>query len=170
MGAAVRDHCQGLYEFAEAEGQLLTLLVFLVFGAVLVPDMARLFDGSVVLYGLLSLSVVRIVPAWLSMLGLNLSWHTIAFVGWFGPRGLASILFGLLIVERSAIMSIDLVFAIVVFTVLVSILAHGLTATPGAAWYARHADTMRDEPDIPELQPTSKMPLRFGSISSNHDA
>ena len=170
LGAAVRNHCQGLYEFAEAEGQLLTLLVFLVFGAVLIPDMARLFDGSVVLYGLLSLSVIRIVPAWLSMLGLSLSWHTIAFVGWFGPRGLASILFGLLIVERSAIMSADLVFAVVVFTVLVSILAHGLTATQGAAWYARHTDTMRDEPDIPELQPTSEMPLRFGPISSNRDA
>jgi NhaP-type Na+/H+ or K+/H+ antiporter len=170
LGAAVRDHCQGLYEFAEAEGQLLTLLVFLVFGAVLVPDMSGSFDINVVLYGLLSLSVIRILPAWLSLLGLNLSWHTIAFVGWFGPRGLASILFGLLIVERSAIMSTDFVFAVVVFTVLVSIVAHGLTAIPGAAWYARHADTMRDEPDIPELQPTSEMPLRFRSISSNRDA
>ncbi len=170
LGAAVRDHCQGLYEFAEAEGQLLTLLVFLVFGAVLVPDMAGLFDGRVVLYGLLSLSVVRIVPVWLSLLGLNLSWHTIAFVGWFGPRGLASILFGLLIVEGSAIMSTDLVFAVVVFTVLVSIVAHGLTAIPGATWYARHADKMRDEPDTPELQLTSEMPLRLGSISSVHDA
>lgn len=170
LGAAVRDHCQGLYEFAEAEGQLLTLLVFLVFGAVLVPDMSVLFDGSVVLYALLSLSVIRIVPAWLSLLGLNLSWRTVAFVGWFGPRGLASILFGLLIVERSAIMSADLVFSVVVFTVLISIFVHGLTATPGATWYARHADTMRDEPGIPELQPTSEMPLRFRPISSNRDA
>ncbi len=170
LGAAVRDHCQGLYEFAEAEGQLLTLLVFLVFGAVLLPELSGLFDGSVALYGLLSLTVIRIVPVWLSLLGLKLSWHTLAFVGWFGPRGLASILFGLLIVERSAIMSTDLVFGVVVFTVLVSILAHGLTAIPGAAWYARHADTMRNEPNIPELQPTSEMPLRFRSVSSNRDA
>lgn len=170
LGAAVRDHCQGLYAFAEAEGQLLTLLVFLVFGAVLVPQMSGLFSGSVLLYGLLSLSVIRIVPVWLSLFGLKLSWPTVAFVGWFGPRGLASILFGLLIVERSAIMSTDLIFSIVVLTVLMSIVAHGLTAIPGAAWYARHADTMRDKPDTPELQPTSEVPLRFGSIMSNRDA
>lgn len=170
LGAAVRDHCRGLYEFAEAEGQLLTLLVFLVFGAILIPKMVGLFDGNVVLYGLLSLSVIRIVPVWLSLLGLNLSWHTVAFVGWFGPRGLASILFGLLIVERSAITSADPIFAIVVFTVLVSIVAHGLTAIPGAAWYARHADTMREKPHTPELQPTSELPLRFPSSSSSRHA
>lgn len=170
LGAAVRDHCRGLYQFAEAEGQLLTLLVFLVFGAVLVPDMAAFFDVRVVLYGLLSLSVVRTVPVWLSLLGLTLRWQTIAFVGWFGPRGLASILFGLLIVEGSAIMSTDLVFAVVVFTVLMSIVAHGLTAIPGATWYARHADKMRDELDAPELQLTSEMPLRLGPMSSNRDA
>ncbi|MEM6792557.1 MAG: cation:proton antiporter [Acidobacteriota bacterium] len=142
LGNTVSDQvCECLYDFAEAEGQFLALLVFLVFGAVLLPHHLDHVSWQAVLYGLLSLTVVRILPVAVSLLGLGLRWPTVLFLGWFGPRGIASILFGLVVVADSQLAGGPNIFATVLVTVLLSVLLHGATAYAGASWYARCTET-----------------------------
>lgn len=159
LGNVTEGRCGELYEFAEAEGQLLTLLVFLIFGAVMVPELAGQLGWRSVLYAVLSLTVIRMVPAALALLGAKLRWETVLFLGWFGPRGIASILFGLLVVERSVLAARQEILAVVVLTVLLSVAAHGLTAYPAAAWYARRTDRLDHE--AAERREVSEMPLRI---------
>ncbi len=100
LGNTTHGICRCLYEFGEAEGQLLTLLVFLIFGAVMVPEAISTWDGRTLLYAVASLTVIRMLPAAMSLLGSGLRPASVAMLAWFGPRGLASILFALLIVEE----------------------------------------------------------------------
>ena len=146
---------RGLYEFAEAEGQLLTLLVFLVFGATMVPSLVGL-GWQPWIYGVLSLTVIRMVPVALSLIGAGVRKETVLFIGWFGPRGIASILFGLLVVNASQLVERELIFATVVATVLMSVVAHGITAFPGAGWYSRRLEAL-DHEDMAEHQPVPEM-------------
>ncbi len=168
LGNVVRSACTFLFEFAETEGQLLTLLTFLVFGAVMVPPAIAGFDPIVLVYAVLSLTLIRMVPVAISLIGSGVSAPTVGFLGWFGPRGLASILFALLVVEESAVAARADFLAIVVTTVLLSVVLHGLTAAPGAALYARSAAAMgRAKPDCAEAVPVSEMPTRlYGAIRS----
>jgi len=131
------DTADRAHEFAEAEGQLLTLLVFLVFGGVLLPEALHHVTGKTVLYALASLTVVRMVPVALSLLGKDLRLATIGFVGWFGPRGIASILFALLVVEGTGPGQHQEVIGIAYLTVALSVLAHGVTAYPLALAYGK---------------------------------
>ena len=124
-------------EFMEGSGQLLTLLTFLIFGAVLVPEGLAHASLATVGLALAFLSVVRMLPVWLSLAGAGLDAREKLFLGWSGPRGLASILFALLIVEGRAIAGAGEVLACVVLTVLISIVLHGATAHPLAASFGR---------------------------------
>ena len=150
-----------LYEFAEAEGQLLTLLVFLVFGAVMLPMVGGHLSWQIVAYGILSLTLIRMLPVALSLLGAGLRKETVLFLGWFGPRGIASILFGLLVVESSILPHREEIFLVVLVTVAMSIVAHGVTAFPGASWYSGHAETYRHDVGAAEHQSVSEMPVRI---------
>ena len=127
-------HC---VEFAETWGQVLNSSVFFLFGALVArawPD----FGLSHVVYAALSLTVVRMLPVALALLGTDLSRATVAFMGWFGPRGLASIVLGLVFLEHVAGEAEPPAIRLAVMvTVLLSILAHGLSAKPGIAWLAR---------------------------------
>jgi NhaP-type Na+/H+ or K+/H+ antiporter len=145
FGQVARDQCPHAADFADDEGQLLTMLTFLVFGAALAGP--ALSDGTpqILLYAVLSLTVVRIVPAAGSLLGTGLSTSTLAFVGWFGPRGLASILFVVLIVEEADLAVQHDIVTAVSWTVLLSIFAHGMTADPAARAYGAHAASMRED-------------------------
>ena len=137
IGEAMRD-------FGEAEGQLLSLATFLLFGAVLiVPAFEALTIGCVV-YALLSLTVIRMLPVMLALLGLNLKKPTFWFVGWFGPRGLASLLFALLVVSEFEMPNGETILSFAVATVVLSMTAHGLSAIPGAALYARQLHSAED--------------------------
>ncbi len=155
LGNTARGVCQCLYEFGEAEGQLLTLLVFLAFGAAMLPEALPHFTGSAALYALLFLSVVRMLPVALSLLGTGLRPASLAFLGWFGPRGLASILFALLVVEEGRLESGPFLEAVVVLTVLASTILHGITAYPLARRYGEYAAAMADSEAerarVPEL-------------------
>ena len=155
LGNTARGVCECLYEFGEAEGQLLTLLVFLAFGAAMVPEALPHVTGGAVLYALLSLTIVRMVPVGLSLLGTGLRPASVAFLGWFGPRGLASILFALLIVEEGTLESGPFLVAVVVLTVLGSTFLHGLTAFPLARRYGEYtaalAASRAEHGDAPEL-------------------
>ncbi len=125
-----------LEDFAEVEGHLLTLLVFLVFGATMVPDIFAHATWHTWLYAALSLTVVRMLPVAISLLGLGLRPATTLFLGWFGPRGIASILFTLVVLEKAEGQHEGLV-PIVMATVLLSVFAHGITANPLSNAYAR---------------------------------
>ena len=135
VGTRDRDLLKPLEQFGEAEGQLLSLLVFLMFGAALVPH-AGIPTTTIVAYALISLLGVRTAAVGLSLLGARLRYPTIFFFGWFGPRGLASIIYLLLAVEAGAVVVGDTVFATVVLTVSLSILLHGISAQPLSAAYA----------------------------------
>lgn len=124
-------------EFAEEWGQLVNLGVFFLFGMVVVRDWSHLTTASWG-YALLSLTVVRMLPVALALIGTHLSAASVVFMGWFGPRGLSSIVLGLVYLEQQVRMPGEhpLRYAIMA-TVVLSIFAHGLTAVPGIDLYAR---------------------------------
>lgn len=160
-GNTARSLCGSLLEFMEAEGQLLGLLVFLVFGAALVPAAWSQLGPAVILYAVLSLTAVRMVPVAVSLIGSRVKLPTVLFLGWFGPRGLASILFALLVVEEAGMETGATVVAIVTLTVLLSVFAHGVSAVPGAHLYARSLHGPPDAEPLPERRPVTPMPTRF---------
>ena len=166
LGNTVRGHCAVLFEFAESEGQLLTLLTFLVFGAVLLPTLASGVDWRIIVYALLSLTLIRMVPSALALFGTGVRWPTTLFLSWFGPRGLASILFALLVIEEAQIPLRDEILQITILTVALSILAHGLTAAPASRWYA---GIVRRMGDCEEAKPVSEMPSRFGPMAADRE-
>jgi NhaP-type Na+/H+ or K+/H+ antiporter len=122
--------------FVEQSGRLASLMSWLVFGAVLLPVLTDHVDWRVVVYALLSLTVVRMLPVALALVGTGLDPASVAFVGWFGPRGLASVIFALLAIEGLHGAAADAV-ATIALTVLLSVAAHGVTATPLAKRYGR---------------------------------
>ncbi len=166
LGNTARTVCSRIYDFGEAEGQLLTLLVFVVFGALMVPEaVAALRDGPggvapALAYAALSLSVVRMLPVALALLGAGLRPASVAFLGWFGPRGLASILFALLIVEERGGAAAEQIQAIVVLTVLASTLAHGVTAFPLASRYASWVTAIRQHAEAEHAE-SMELPVRL---------
>ena len=126
-------------ELPELIGRVLALAVWFVFGAGLLLDGLELVDWRIALYSVLSLTVVRMAPVAVSMIGAGFSGPATAFIGWFGPRGLASVVFGLLIVEElpAGDPRVQTVLSTVVLTVLLSVLAHGISGRPLSAWMRR---------------------------------
>jgi sodium/hydrogen antiporter len=141
--------------FLEQASGLVSLLVWLAFGAIAVPIMLAGLDLAVVLYAVLSLTLVRMLPVALVLVGAGLDRATVLFVGWFGPRGLASLVFALLALEDLGAGADHAVSAIAV-TVLLSVFAHGVTAGPLAARYGRASGTREAEPD----EPVADVPVR----------
>ena len=133
------------------------------FGAVLLPPVIEHINWRIVVYSLLSLSVVRMAPVALSLANMRLQRQTILFLGWFGPRGIASILYCLLVLEEGRLPQRDPMYAVIMFTVLISIFAHGLTAAPLSKRYAAYTQRREDAPDMPEHVPVQEMPLRSGN-------
>ena len=159
IGNVTRRVCHGLFEFVEDEGQLLVLLTFMIFGAVFVGPALGHLTWQIALYAVLSLTVVRMVPVAVSMIGMRFQVDTVAFLGWFGPRGLASIVFGLVVLESSVVERGE-IFIIVTWTVLLSVVVHGLSARPSVDWYGARAEAMADEPDMPEMETVEELPTR----------
>lgn len=138
--------------FAEAGGQLLNAAVFFAFGAVAIPLLLNGMDLSVALYAALSLSVVRMLPVGIALLGTRLRGVSVLFMGWFGPRGLASIILGLVFLEEAVSLPASAeISKVVAATVLLSVMLHGLTSGPLSTLYARSAATM--PPAAPEQTP-----------------
>ncbi len=149
--------------FLEQASGLVSLLVWVAFGAIAIPVMLDGVDLAVVLYAVLSLTVVRMLPVALVLLGAGLDRATVLFVGWFGPRGLASLVFALLALEELG-PGADHAVAAIALTVLLSVLAHGASAAPLAARYGKAAKAQGAESDIaaPEV-PVRGLPGRRGS-------
>jgi len=162
FGNVIRHSCTYLFEFMESEGQLLMLITFLIFGAALLPEGIVHIDARIVAYALLSLTAIRMLPIALALFGSGIRLPTYLFLGWFGPRGLASILFVLLILEEAEIPHHAEILSITVITVALSVLLHGISAAPLAKLYGRLAGRMGE---CEEGRPVSDMPLRHGMMS-----
>lgn len=151
IGNTAREECTPLYDFIEAEGQLLTLLTFLFFGAGAVVAAFEDLDWRTVAFALASLTVMRMVPVSLSLLGLRLQPVTHLFLGWFGPRGVASVLFGLLVLGSTGLTAGEEIFQIVTIVVVFSVVLHGVSASTLAARYGEYISKMLDhEPHMSE--------------------
>lgn len=159
---ATESILQCLHEFGEAEGQLLTLVTFLLYGAVMVIPSILKATWQMWLYAVGSLIVTRILGVAIATSNLQLQLDSTLFVGWFGPRGIASIVYGLLIVEEEALAGSNLMFTTMVVTVLISVFAHGITAFPGTIWYAKRlSDKEHLHDQMPEMKPVAEMPVRL---------
>ena len=167
VGYIVGDAGEALIEFTEADGLLLALAVFFVFGVIAGPLLQAL-SWQVGLYAILSLTVVRMVPVALALIGMRLHPASMLFVGWFGPRGLASIVLGLIVIlDGPPLPGRDLIVTAVVATVLLSILAHRLTSVPLSRSYARLTRAL--PADAPEKRGTVDLPTRLGHVEPSND-
>jgi NhaP-type Na+/H+ or K+/H+ antiporter len=160
FGHVAREACEGAYDFAEDEGQLLALLTFLAFGAVLAGPRLGELTWQVFLFAVLALTIMRMVPVALSLVGVGLHRATVLYLGWFGPRGLASILFALFLVEEAELPGTSQLFLIVTWTVLLSVLLHGVTSVPLTRRYVADLAAMPRDADMPEEMNVPELPLR----------
>jgi sodium/hydrogen antiporter len=134
----------GINELSEQVGNVLDGVTFVLFGAILLGPALGELSWELVLYAVLSLTIVRMLPVAIAMLGTHARAPTLAFMGWFGPRGLASIVFAVIVVEESNLPHEGVIVLAIYLTVGLSVFAHGLTASPladrYARWYEHHPD------------------------------
>jgi NhaP-type Na+/H+ or K+/H+ antiporter len=148
FGAIDHHEDEDALHFTEQSGTLLSLLVWFGFGAVmLVPGLEDVGWRDVV-FAVLALTAVRMLPVALSLTGAGLDRVTVAFIGWFGPRGLASIVFGLIAVDALEPSTSKVILAAMTLTIALSVLLHGVTASPLAAAYGAYAGRLH--PGRPE--------------------
>lgn len=147
FGDVIQGRCKFIYEFVEGEGQLLSWLAFLMLGAALVPQAIAHLTWPVFGLILVSLVIVRPLAIWISLSGSDATPLTRLFFGWFGPRGLATALFALLVVEMIPHELGEQVLHIAMNTVWISALLHGITAAPGARWYGHKLVRMGNCPE-----------------------
>ena len=167
-GPTVERVGERLIRFTEAEGQLLNLSVFFIFGVLVIGVIQPLnsLSWEVALYVLLSLTVIRMLPVALSLIGTHLGGVSVLFMGWFGPRGLASIVLGLIVVEEAPLLAgRDEIELVVALTVLLSVLLHGVTAAPLSGAYARRVEGMAA--DVTEKREVVEVSTRMDSVSTS---
>jgi NhaP-type Na+/H+ or K+/H+ antiporter len=155
FGRLVGSQAEGIAGFNEELGQLLNGVTFVAFGAVLLGPALGDMTWDVVLYAVLSLTAVRMVPVAVALLGSRARPQTVGFVGWFGPRGLASIVFAILVLQEAQLPHTDTILLATYATVGLSVLLHGLSAAPlarrYARWYEAHPrDAMESRPVVPQ--------------------
>ena len=124
-------------DLTEQVGNVLNGVTFLFFGAILLGPALGELTWQLALYAVLSLTLVRMLPVAIAMLGTRAKTPTLGFLGWFGPRGLASIVFAVIVIEESNLPHEHLIVLAIYLTVGLSVLAHGLSAAPLANRYAR---------------------------------
>jgi NhaP-type Na+/H+ or K+/H+ antiporter len=137
FGAAARALEAEVVRFAEDLGQLLSLLVFFALGVVAF-DVLDAVTWKMCLYTVLTLTAIRMLPVAVALAGTGLRPWTVVYLGWFGPRGLASVVLALiLLIEYPGIPGVGALELTVLLTVLVSVFAHGASAAPLTARFAR---------------------------------
>ena len=135
FGLIVRENLAPMMPFTELTGAALDSVTFLVFGAVLLGPALEHVSWQIALYAVLSLTIVRMLPVAISLWGTHARGPTVAFMGWFGPRGLASIVFAVM-VEDAHLAHAGTIVTATYLTVGLSVLVHGLSATPLVSRYA----------------------------------
>ncbi len=136
--ALLRPKHEPLLEASEAIGSTFALLTWVLFGAAVIDKVSDFFNWTIALYALLSLTVIRMLPVFIATTGVGLNVESRLFVGWFGPRGLASAVFAVMILEAE-IPHADFIVEAVALTIVLSILAHGVSATPWAKAFGARA-------------------------------
>jgi NhaP-type Na+/H+ or K+/H+ antiporter len=143
----------------EEAGEVLSAVTLIVFGAVLLGPALGDVTWTIGLYAVLSLTIVRVLPVAIAMIGTGARRPTLAFLGWFGPRGLASIVFAILVLEEGGLPHDDLILVTIYVVIGLSVLAHGLTASPLAKRYAdwfeshpRDARPTLEGSEVPEVR------------------
>ena len=144
FGGLIREQKQPLLKAADGTGDVLSMITWFIFGALFIGDCLLQPEWQAILYAILSLSVVRMVPVFLAVAGMGLQTDSKLFMGWFGPRGLASIVFIVMVNEANLPGSKTLVQA-VTWTVLLSVILHGITANPLASIYANRVKARGDK-------------------------
>jgi sodium/hydrogen antiporter len=143
----VREKDDGDTRFLEELGGLANAGTFIVFGAAIAGPIVAGLTWTAAIYGVLSLTVVRMLPVAVAFLGTSARPRTVAFAGWFGPRGLASIVFAVIVLDETTLPYDSTIALVVVFTVLLSVYAHGLTSRPltarYASWFRSHPEDRR---------------------------
>lgn len=159
FGNVVKGQCKFIYEFTESEGQLLSWGAFFLLGLVLVPAAVTHLGIAELAVILTSLLIVRPLAVWISLTGTDTSAMTRLFLGWFGPRGLATALFALLVVQQAGSEAAEPILMLAINAVWISALLHGVTAAPATRWYAK---ALSRTADCAEAQPivSSAKPLR----------
>jgi sodium/hydrogen antiporter len=152
---ALRRDPDDINDLSEQVGNVLNGVTFLFFGAILLGPALGDLTWELALYAVLSLTLARMLPVVIAMLGTRARPPTLAFLGWFGPRGLASIVFAVIVIEESNLPHEHLIVLAIYLTVGLSVFAHGLTAAPlanrYARWYEQHP---RDKAPPMESAPT----------------
>lgn len=147
-----------IIEFTSTWGEVFSLVVFFVFGMIA----ASLLSGittAIILYAVLSLTLIRILPVAVSLIKTGLKPNSILFMGWFGPRGLASIVLLLITLnEAPDLPGLQTIAVAVTITVLISVFAHGISANPAISWYAKKIALLPS--DAPELKGVVESPTR----------
>jgi NhaP-type Na+/H+ or K+/H+ antiporter len=135
--------------FLDVTGHSLTAVTFVVFGAIIAGPALAGLDWRVVVYAALSLTLVRMIPVGLSLIGTGFRKQSVAFTAWFGPRGLASLVFAVIVLEEASLPHLDLLVTTMVATIVFSVYAHGFTSKPltnaYAEWFAAHPRPPRFE-------------------------
>jgi NhaP-type Na+/H+ or K+/H+ antiporter len=139
LGNTSKSLRKNVEEFAESEGELLIIVSFLVFGLVFVPFMIPYLTLNSWIFAFLSLTLLRMLPIVIGFGFFNMDLSTRLFMGWFGPRGIASILYILVAAHHlGTLKGHEEIFAVASLTILLSIILHGLSAQPLALLYSKH--------------------------------
>ncbi|MHA3978757.1 cation:proton antiporter [Halovulum sp. GXIMD14794] len=136
FGFIARDSTHKLVHGAEGIGETLALLTWLLFGVAVVGEILDQATWQVVAFALLSLTLTRVLPNYLALSGTGETPASRLFLGWFGPRGLASIVFAIIVLQEG-VPGGELIALVVACTVMLSLVLHGITANPMARWIAR---------------------------------
>jgi sodium/hydrogen antiporter len=167
FGAATRQRLAEPVQFTETLGLSGSFVVWSIFGALFVGELlTRGLSAQPVIYALLSLTVIRMVPVAVALIGTQLRPATVAFMGWFGPRGLASVVFTLLAleeIERSG--GGSMLVETVTWTILLSVVLHGISASPLAA---RYGASIARAGMVPETAPAVEPQIRLHDLAGRH--
>ncbi len=155
FGGLVSRESEQASRLSEELGALLGGVTFLIFGATLLGPALKHVSWQIALYAVLSLTLVRMLPVAIAMIGTGARRPTVGFLGWFGPRGLASIVFAVIVVEEAHLPGAETILLTTYLTIGLSVAAHGITAAPLATRYARWYESHpRDRLPAMESVPT----------------
>jgi NhaP-type Na+/H+ or K+/H+ antiporter len=170
FGGLRRRHGGEVGYLLEELGGVLNATTFIVFGAVMLGPSLGDLTWSIATYAVLSLTLVRMLPVGIAMLGTGARRPTVGFLGWFGPRGLASIVFAVILIEAGTLPNEALIVTTVMITIGLSVLLHGLTAAPlanrYAAWFESHP---RDSRPTLESGSSTHVPWRLPAPAAPSD-
>ena len=156
-----RSRLHGATEFTEIAGTIFSIFIWTVFGANLVVPILRAADARAVVFAIVALTLVRMIPVALSLVGSGLRPDTVLVIGWLGPRGLPSIILMLVAYEalHGAEPQASTLTTVVSWAIVMSLLLHALTGPVLTRWYARRLETA--PPDTPEMLPRLELPADY---------